>query len=317
MVLSMNKRETLLNLVNGTQPMPYVPAAFFLHFAPEHHAGPAAIEKHLEFFRRTGMDLLKIQYEQGTPDGPTLTRPEDWAAVPVCDAAWFEPTIRVVEGLVKAAQGEALVILTLYSPFMWAKHFASVETLTRHLEENPAAVQRGLEVITANVLTLVRACQQVGVDGFYASTQGGEAGRFGAHTDFFERYIKPTDLAVWEAIKGGVFNVLHVCDYERPYADLTPFLDYPGHVVNCSLLVGARTLTPGEVSTMFRRPFMGGLERKGLLASGTPAEVQAEVARVLAAAPARFILAADCTVPSETPWANLHAAIDAAHEYRR
>ncbi len=313
----MNKRETLLNLVNGTQPMPYVPAAFFLHFAPEFHAGPAAVAKQLEFFRRTGMDLVKIQYEQGTPAGPALTRPEDWVNVPLCDAAWFEPTVHVVEGLVQAMQGEALVILTLYSPFMWAKHFASVETLTRHLVENPAAVQRGLDTITANVLTLVRAVQQVGVDGFYASTQGGEAGRFGAHPDFFERYIKPTDLAVWEALTGSAFNVLHVCDYDLPYTDLTPFLDYPGHVVNCSLQVGARHLTPGEVSTMFKRPFMGGLERKGLLATGQLAEVRAEVARVLAGAPERFILAADCTVPSETPWENLHAAIDAAHEYRR
>jgi uroporphyrinogen decarboxylase len=62
---------------------------------------------------------------------------------------------------------------------------------------------------------------------------------------------------------------------------------------------------------MFKRPFMGGLERKGVLATGTEAEVKAEAAQVLATAPERFMLAADCTVPAETPWANLRAAIDA------
>jgi hypothetical protein len=36
---------------------------------------------------------------------------------------------------------------------------------------------------------------------------------------------------------------------------------------------------------------------------------------VLKTAPDRFILAADCTVPSETPWDNLLAAIDAAHAH--
>ena len=32
-------------------------------------------------------------------------------------------------------------------------------------------------------------------------------------------------------------------------------------------------------------------------------------------APSRFILAADCTVPNETPWDNLKLAIDTAHAY--
>jgi uroporphyrinogen decarboxylase len=101
------------------------------------------------------------------------------------------------------------------------------------------------------------------------------------------------------------------------YADLTPFLDYPGHVVNCSLNLGERTLTPRQVSDLFKRPFMGGLERKGLIATGSPEAIRLSVARLLAEAPDRFILAADCTVPSETPWENLKAAIAAAHQFRK
>jgi len=41
------------------------------------------------------------------------------------------------------------------------------------------------------------------------------------------------------------------------------------------------------------------------------------VTEILADAPDRFILAADCTVPSETPWDHLKSAIDIAHEYRK
>jgi uroporphyrinogen decarboxylase len=67
---------------------------------------------------------------------------------------------------------------------------------------------------------------------------------------------------------------------------------------------------------MFGRPFMGGLERLGRLATGTPEDARRAAAEALAAAPARFILAADCTVPGDTPWENLKAAIDAAHRYR-
>jgi uroporphyrinogen decarboxylase len=162
------------------------------------------------------------------------------------------------------------------------------------------------------VLTLVRACKRAGLDGFYASTQGGEAFRFGG-TDLFEELVKPTDLAVWDEIGSCRFNILHICDYEGAYDDVTPFLGYPGHVVNCSLEVGRNRVTPAQLSDLFDRPFMGGLERKGVLATGGPAEARRAAQAVLAQAPDRFILAADCTVPGDTSWDNLRAAIEVAH----
>jgi uroporphyrinogen decarboxylase len=188
--------------------------------------------------------------------------------------------------------------------------------LAQHLREKPDAVVKGLATVTENVLTLVRGCLRAGVDGFYASTQGGESFRFSNH-DFFLRYIKPTDLAVWDEIKDCTFNILHICDYVGGYDDLTPFLDYPGHVVNCSLTLGERKLLPTEVVQMFGRPYMGGLERKGVIATGSATEIRATVRNVLSQAPQRFILGADCTVPSDTPWENLKNAIEAAHQHRR
>jgi len=170
--------------------------------------------------------------------------------------------------------------------------------------------------MTENVLRLVRGCMQAGVDGFYVSTQGGEAFRF-QDSGLFRKYIKPTDLAVWAEIQACRFNILHICDFVGGYADLSPFLDYPGHVVNCSLKLGERTLTPHEISDLFMRPFMGSLERKGLIATGTQEAIRLIVEKRLAHAPNRFILAADCTVPSETPWDNLKTAITAAHQFRK
>jgi uroporphyrinogen decarboxylase len=83
------------------------------------------------------------------------------------------------------------------------------------------------------------------------------------------------------------------------------------------LKLADRTLTPTEVSNLFRRPFMGGLERKGVIATGEAQAIRQAVEAVLRQAPGRFILAADCTVPSETPWENLKTAIEMAHEYKR
>ena len=214
------------------------------------------------------MDFVKIQYEQGMAKCAS-TSPADWAHAPRLTAEDCEPTVRVVQGLVEAAGREALVVLTLYSPFMWARHLAGDDVLHAHLREHPAQAGKGLEISTENVLTLVRACKRAGVDGFYASTQGGEVFRFGG-ADLFERLVKPTDLAVWAEIAARRCNILHICDYEGAYDDLSPFLDYPGHVVNCSLEVGGKRMTPREASARFGRPFMGGLERKGVLATGAP-----------------------------------------------
>ena len=99
--------------------------------------------------------------------------------------------------------------------------------------------------------------------------------------------------------------------------DFSPFVNYPGHVVNCPLGLGERKLTPSEAAQMFERPYMGGLERKGELATGKPELIPALVESVLRDAPNRFILGADCTVPGDTPWDNLKAAIDSAHAYNR
>jgi uroporphyrinogen decarboxylase len=104
-----------------------------------------------------------------------------------------------------------------------------------------------------------------------------------------------------------------VCDYSGGYSDLTPFLDYPGHVVNCSLSVGTRTMTPQEVSDMFGRPYMGGLDRHGTIVSGNTDEITQTVQDVLGQASDKFFLAADCTLPSDIDWDNIRTAIAVAH----
>jgi len=230
----MNKRDLVLDFINSQSQSDYIPAGFFMHFDPAFHRGQPAIDKHLEFFRHTGMDFVKIQFEQPLPPFPPIRKPEDWVNAPLYPDEFFEAAINVVDGLVKAAKSEALVVMTLYSPLMWMSHLDEHADIASHLEENPDAVKKGLAIMTENVLKLVKGCKRVGVDGFYASSQGGEAFRF-RDPSLFTKYIKPTDLAVWDEINSCTFNILHVCDYKGGYDDLTPFLDYPGHVVNSSL----------------------------------------------------------------------------------
>lgn len=309
----MNKRDRMLRLVAGTAEPGYVPAAFFLHFDGRHHRGEPAVDRHLEYFRATGMDFVKIQYEHPWPKLPEVRRPADWASIDVPKIDHFEEPLAVVSGIVKAARKEALVIVTLYSAFMHAGHATSGELVTEHLRQDPAATAKGLMRIAESVLLFVRACVKRGVDGFYLSTQGGEAGRF-SDPSTFSRFIAPSDLlAMDEAHRTCAFNILHVCDYHGPYDDLSAYLRYPGHIVNCGTRLRSATLPPAKISSQFGRPFMGGMDRHGVLVTGTKEQIRAEARAVCAAAPPLFVLGADCTVPSDVPWDNLKTAIDAAH----
>ena len=78
----MNKRDALLDLIHGRAALDYTPAAFFLHFDPAYHEGRPAVDKHLEYFRATGMDFVKIQYEQHLPPVPAIAQAGDWAQIP-------------------------------------------------------------------------------------------------------------------------------------------------------------------------------------------------------------------------------------------
>jgi uroporphyrinogen decarboxylase len=308
-----NKRERMMQWLAGKTEPGYTPAAFFLHFGPQFKNGLPAAQKHLEFFRQTDMDFVKIQFEQTYERQPFLQKPADWSKLALRKIDFYEPLLVTVRDLVKSTKKDALILMTLYSPYMSAGHCATAPVLRQHLEENPDAVKRGLAILIESQMIFVRACIQSGIDGFYMSTQGSEAKNFGG-SKIFANYIKPADLvAMKEAARSCPFNILHVCDYVAPYSSYEQVLDYPGQVVNCNPKLTDRTLSWKEIATMFKRPCMGGLDRHGILNNGSPKEVEAEVQRVVKSAPRQFMLGADCTVPGELDWSRIKHAISVAH----
>ena len=310
-----SKRDLVLGLLDSDNPDSYIPAGFFTHFDPEYHTGQAAVDKHLEFVEYTGMDIVKIQYEAQFPAHPEIQHPEDWSKMPVHGIDYYAEALKVIEGLVNAASKDALVIVTLYSLFMLAGRAVGNERILEHLKTVPEQTAVGMQAITDSWLLFIRECIRLGVDGFYAATQGGETNRLG-NSETFRKYVKPFDLQVMNEINEKcTFNILHVCDFTGSYDDISQFLDYPGHVVNCSLNVGSKQFTPDELSEMFNRPFMGGLDRLAVISSGNPEQVREESLKLLNGASNRFILAASCTIPGEVSWDNMRTAIQTAHEF--
>ena len=146
------KREAMLALRKGGPGPGYVPAAFFLHFDEASRLGPGAVKRHLEYFRFTGMDFVKVQYERTFPPLPQVKSAADWKTMPRYGLDFYKPQLEVVDALVKAAGREALVLVTLYSPFMCAGHSASRALVARRRDlaapggntEIPSYVHDGL-----------------------------------------------------------------------------------------------------------------------------------------------------------------------------
>lgn len=309
-----NKRDAMLSLINDSKKQDYYPGAFFMHFDKDNLFGEGAINKHMDFFRAADLDIIKIQYEKKFPLIPELQKPSDWANVPLLKKDFYEEQLKVIEGIVKKGKKEALVIATVYSPLSFAGHFTGYKHHINHLNEDPIAVKKGLEIITESTLIFVKECIKLGVDGFFQATQGGEFNRF-EHENIFEDYIKPFDLVVSQELDANCpCNILHIHAGEGKYEDYSAFVDFPSHIINCGLKLEDKTITTKELYATFNRPIMGGLSRNGLT-DRSKADIVSKVKEVLSEAPQKFMLGATCTIPGDTNWNNVRTAMDTAHNF--
>lgn len=312
-----SKRDLMLEVLDMSARPGYIPAGFFMHFGVR---GDAAVKAHLDYFHATGMDFVKIQFDEQQlklPAEVQIRTPRDWVKMPILPAAWFEPSLYLLKSLIKEAKSEALVVQTLYSPYQMAKQAVPWKVLVEHVQEDAESVCRGMENITLSLLNFVQAAARLGVDGFYTCTQGGETSRI-ADRARFNRTIKNYDVILYKAVAQLVpYNILHVCDYDGSYEEFAlRFQDYPGQVVNVPLTADHKPLTLRQAADLFRRPVMGGLDRHGVLSTGSPEEVRKATAAALEDAPANVILSANCTVDKTIPLENLRAAITTAHGFR-
>lgn len=312
---SNGKREKVLAVLDQSKPNKYIPAAFFLHFKDK--LGQGAIDSHLQYFRATNMDFVKVQYEIVVPHLDSIKSPQDWAKIPVYKADFFEPQLAVIEALVKELKSEALILPTVYSPLSLAQQTVGKDAI-EHIRQDPDATAKGLAAITESIVNYINEAIRRGADGFYISTQGGNSKYFD-NGPLFEKAVLPYDTIVsQEASDKALINILHICDYgEAYYTQISRFASYPGSIINApNVLLDGSPINLKDVQTTFRRPVMGGLDRLGVLAKGSEAEAIAAADKVLREASPNFILGADCTVPGDVPWQKLRAVIDYAHNWR-
>ena len=302
----MNRVERVRAALAGTA-VDRVPASFWYHFTRDKADGYASVRAHVDYFRDSGVDFLKVMNEHPYLANVPIEAPPDWRAVQPAplSSLFYQNQLDEIRMIVDELQGECLVVTTLFCPFASGNH-ASGNLVTEHLKVDPEAVSKGLRAIAASLAEFALACVEAGSSGIYYAALGGEESRF--TEDEFLRYIKPHDLTVLNAIKGhGEFHLLHIC---KDHIRLPLYADYPSHAVNWAATKHNLTLQQGRA--LFKRTVVGGLNDRGVIVDGSPDDIRAEVRGVIEDFGTRgLIVGADCTVPTDIPVSNIRTAVEA------
>jgi uroporphyrinogen decarboxylase len=311
----MNKRQRI-EAVLHSQPVDRVPAAFWFHFPPHQHRGDAAVAAHLDLYRTTDMDFVKVMNEHRYAVDMSLRAPGDWRSVLAAplSSPFYQAHLDELKRILDALQGECMVVSTVHGVFASAFHatnapeesFARENPVALHLREQPEAVSGALDAIADSLARFAEACIAAGADGIYYAALGGEEHRF--TEDEFLRYLAPLDQRVLDAAAAKApFNILHIC---KDQVRLPLYRDYPGQVVNWG--ENERNLPLEEGRALFERPLLGGMHYRGAIVHGPPEAIEQEARAAIGRLGATgLILGADCTLPTGTPPANIRAAVAA------
>ena len=327
---TLTKRERVLAALRGEE-VDRVPVSAWGHDYLREWTADGLAEATREAYRRYDWDFIKVnprasyyaedwgcRYQaSGHADAPPRT-----LAVAVKEAADLrrlrplDPSLGAYGEQLAALRlirdglsGEAPFIQTVFSPLAVASRLAgSHEPIRQYMVEEPQALEAALGVITETLAAYARACLEAGVDGvFFAAVEWGS--RDHISVEQYNRFGRPFDLRVLQAVQRASFNLLHVC---RNHNMLTDLLDYPVHAFHWATN-GVDNPSLVDILGRTEKAVMGGVSHDSTILSGRPENVAAEArAAIEATGGRRFLLAPGCSIAPTTPEANLRAMIAAA-----
>jgi len=317
----LDKRERVLASIQGRE-VDRVPVGFWLHFANDLHHGKASVDAHIDFFKKTDTDIVKIMNENLVPNTHKITKATDWRHIqPIkMTDSFVVDQLDIIKRVIEAIGDEAVCLTTIHGTVASAFHARGggdgYETLrymlSNHLREEPQIVSDAFRVISEGLAEFTEACLNAGAQGIYYAALGGETELF---TDSeFEKYVKPNDLMILDVVKKeSAINFLHIC---KDKVNLERYNDYNPDVVNWAIHENNLSLQEGR-KLFPNSALLGGLDdRSGVLVSGTTEEIEQEVSSILdQTGTHKFILGADCTLPTEIAYERIIAAVEASKKY--
>lgn len=313
----MNKHERFGNALAGRE-VDYVPSGFWLHFPEDLWEGEAAVKAHIDFYRETDVDVLKVMNEYRYRMPMPVESFDDWARwKPISvRGGYYQSQIDLLKAVADKLGHEVPILATIHGVYISAFHgsrrpdhtFDMPHLLTHHMQQNPKAVMPALEAVTDTLIELSHAFLDAGATGILYSSIGGESFRFDEET--FSNHLKPHEMRILDEVgKRTDQVVLHICKAKPRFA---PYVDYRSAAVNWA--VHESDLSMREGQKMFGRSVLGGLDdRSGVLVDGSIEQIEASVGDIVAKyGKTSLILGADCTLPTDISRRRIRTAVDAA-----
>lgn len=323
----MNKIERVVAVIEGRQP-DRPPVSFWHHFGPDAVAGPQAVEAHVRHVETYDLDFLKIMDDnryprRAAPDG-VIARVEDLDRLPVLrgEEDSFGRQLELIGELSRRYRGQLRMATTIFNAWGTLRQMTAPDTgqhgppaiesaadprdamMAGFLREAPGALARALEVIAESLAHFAQRCLQAGADGVFLSVRDDWVDTPANGPGTYDRLVRPGDLRILGAARGGTFNILHICGKA---VDFHRFAAYPVHAVNwADRYAGPRI---ADVAAALRPAICAGLDNLHTMPRGLPADCIRQVADAIRQAGGRpIMIAPGCTYdPQAVPPANLHA----------
>jgi uroporphyrinogen decarboxylase len=323
------KNERVAAAIKGDH-VDSVPVSAWWHDFEREWSAPDLAEATLDAYHQYDWDFIKVNprasyfgeafgakyapREGRQPDliEPGVSSPEQLRRIERQDGrsgVWAEQ-LEALRLIAAALDDEAPFIQTIFSPLATMSRITgSTKYVQRLMRENPNELLAALEPIAGTLAAYSKASLEAGAAGiFFATVEWGSADVISIED--YNRFARPFDLKVLEAVKGAPFNVLHVC---RTNNHLSQLLDY-SHIAAFHWAAhqqGNPSLS--EIAGKTDRAVMGGVSQEDTLTSGPPRGVTQEArAAIEETKGLRFLLAPGCSIDPKTPEANLRALVKAA-----
>ncbi len=328
MATFMTKRERASAALAG-RPVDRIPISLWRHF-PDVDMNPVALaEALLSFHRRYDLDFIKVMPNgvycvedwgcetayHGESNGArtcvrhAVRRMEDWSVLPSLDpyAGALGRELTCLRAVCAGRGDDAPVLQTIFSPFTVARKVAGPELVQETMERDPARLHAAMEVISATIECYVTACMEAGADGLFFATQAATPEVLSL--DEHRIFVEPYDLRVLAGARSRAAIVLLHLHGNRPFLPELAAA-YPVQALNWH----DRRTRPSlhEAMGQVSQAIVGGLDERGLMITGTPEAIRAQVRGAVAQCGGRRLLVGPgCVVDLRVPEANLAAAREA------
>jgi len=280
------------------------PYTFYHHYA--RLTAQLEAQDHLDFHRTFKTDIVKVMNDFDYPKSTT----GKWYELKPMDSPYpnqLETLRRVRDGL----NGDAYFIDTIYGPYMTAMilyqsqpQFANqansdevqeqqIQSLHEFQRQNPEAWHNALDAITQSTINHIRHSKEIGASGALVSIFNAES-KFGSVEDY-EKYTRPYDKRVFDALADTKLTVLHLHYLEKPY--LEQFTDFHAPVLQYSVKTSGIPIA--EVRRKYSQPILGGVDEIDYR-NLTVEEIRSQWKDARAQAGAKYLAAPGCSVPDDS-----------------